>query len=224
MVGAFLLIVTAWNLASLGIYALFARSFRVGIVVYAIGYGPVIARLGALSVRLIPLWAWFDPATRTRLRPIAGDSRLGIALRQGRLRYIEDVPRAASVGAVVLLPPLIALAGAALCLGGRVAPSAMISDAVAYVEGALSPLETGRSIIGAAFGEYASGSVSRFVGEALAVLAAYGLVWVIPSTVFVARIASRSPWMRRARVLFWLISHLVEAAWLVAYFAWLSQA
>jgi hypothetical protein len=222
MGGLFLWIALAMNISYLASVVLFARVLRLGVTEYALGMGPVLLRRGSFSLRPVPLVAWFDPARREGFKRVDPESRLGIALVQGRLRYFEDVPFAAFVG-MALVSAVIALVGTAACLGWGVALEATMAGLRVYVDGAVSPISEGRRLLDSAFADYSGAGARSFVGHALALLGGMNLLWLPSSIMFLLAVASNSVWLR-VRFLVWLVARATEVSWLVGFVVWALRA
>ena len=90
LVGFFLFVGVACNVAYLGAAAATARLFRVAVQSFVLGWGPVLLRRGAFRLHAVPLSAYFEPAHRGSLTPVDPESEMGKALERRELREVPD--------------------------------------------------------------------------------------------------------------------------------------
>jgi hypothetical protein len=218
MASFFLASALATDIVFLAACALCARGLRLAVLEYTLGIGPLLLRRGSFSLRLLPLSAWFNPATRGGYPRIDPESELATALARGRLRYFEDLPFLAFVG-MTLIPVVVALVGTAACLGWRAAPEATLIGLRSYVAGALSPISAGRHLLDAAFADYNRVEGKEFAGRVLAVLGGVSVLWLPSSILFLLGVVVGRVWLR-VRFFLWLVARATAVSWAVAFVWW----
>ncbi|KYF57909.1 hypothetical protein BE04_46305 [Sorangium cellulosum] len=211
------------DLAHLGLAALWTRALRIPVKEFAIGYGAVILRAGAFSLRAVPIGAWFDPVVRKPKPSAVTGSTPPSGARDVTIRTLEDASLGASVG-LALLAAGVSFAAAALLLGPGHAVDASSAAARSYLLGAMSPLADAPRHLDAALDVYRSNDHRVALGSAAAIIAGINVLWAPSNVMFLLGVtASKRGWLQ-LRGLLWLAARAIEASWMLGFVVWVVRA
>ncbi|WP_437673603.1 hypothetical protein [Sorangium sp. So ce131] len=220
--GLFLSVSLMIDLAYLGLAALWMRALRIPVTEYAIGYGAAILRVGAFSLRAIPIGAWFNPLVH-RPRPLAGAGATPPSgSRDVTVRYLEDASFGVSAG-LALLSAGVPFAAAALLLGPGNAVVTSSSGARSYLLGALDPLADAPRYLDAALEVYRSGNHRVVLGSVAAIIAGINVLWSPSNVMSLLSVTSTRGWLQ-LRGLIWFAARAAEVSWTLGFVVWVTRA